>query len=100
MPSIIEYLKNENIYFSLQYCGSNDLDTYLSIENILLNKDLFKNKLLNLDLCCVNSLSDYLDYLLVKKLSNMIETDKLLKKKKIKTLLKKYIYLQRSIMKK
>ncbi len=67
MQSIVKELEVKNILFSLEYYGQNDYGTYWDIKSVLDNRDYFKNRIVLCKLQGIDSISEYLDFLFLRK---------------------------------
>lgn len=68
VQSIVKELDEKNILFSLEYYGQNDYGTYWDITYVLDNREYFQNKLVICKLQKIDSISEYLDFLFLRKL--------------------------------
>lgn len=67
LQSIVKELEEKNILFSLEYYGQNDYGTYWDIKSVLDNRDYFKNRIVLCKLQGIDSISEYLDFLFLRK---------------------------------
>lgn len=69
MQSIVKGLEEKGIHFSLEYYGINDYGTFYDVKSVLDNKEIFLNEIVGtIFLDSVDSLSEYMDYLCLRKL--------------------------------
>lgn len=67
LQNIVKGLEENSICFSLEYYGQNDYGTFWDVKSVLDNREYFQNELVACKLQRVNSLSEYLDYLCLRK---------------------------------
>lgn len=73
MDNVAKKLEEKGIYFPLEYCGSNNYSTFWDTKTVLDNKDFFVNEVNNIKLKDVLNLSDYFNYLCLRKLASFQE---------------------------
>lgn len=69
MFNLLKELEKNKIFFPIEYFGSNDYATFGDIKTVLENKEFFLNFLASKSLKNIDSITDYLDYLYLKKLA-------------------------------
>lgn len=77
MVSMLQVLKEKDIFFPLEYYGENDYGTLLDVRTVLENKDIFEVMVDSACLESIESIDDYLNYLYLKKvksLGDIVET--------------------------
>lgn len=77
MVSMLQVLKEKDIFFPLEYYGENDYGTLLDVRTVLENKEIFEVLVDSVCLENIESIADYLNYLYLKKvksLGDIVET--------------------------
>lgn len=68
LENMIEKLNKAGIYFTPEYYGVNDYGTFWDVKSVLENKDYFQSILTSSQVQDIEFLSEYLDYLCLRKL--------------------------------
>lgn len=68
MFNLLKELEKNKISFPIEYFGTNDYGTFWDIKTVLENTEFFQNYLTSKSLQNIESITDYLDYLYLKKL--------------------------------
>lgn len=87
MPDLIEKIREKNPYFSLEYRGIDEYSTYWDVKTVLDNSAFLQNELDTIQLNGIDSLSEYVTYLCLKKLESLQEMIPTLKNDEDKRLL-------------
>lgn len=69
MFNLLKELEKNKISFPIEYFGTNDYGTFWDIKTVLENTEFFQNYLTSKSLQNIESITDYLDYLYLKKLA-------------------------------
>ena len=73
MADFLAEMKEKKLFFPLEYYGVNDLASHWDVKTILDNREFFQNNLRSTTMESVDSIADFLNFFLLKKIAALEE---------------------------